>query len=256
MRRSLRTLLAWSLALHLFGCSRASDEHREHVTPSADAGGGTSGATGVESAAAPADPSLRAAYVRARQAQGATDARFRVVREGKELVARSAPKSISARIGAGGVALVGDQITARLRARSVRCDARRAELLAGAPRIADRANRAELDHGADGIALHEWYESGPLGVEQGFDVTAGSCDELAIEMTSREPTSSARATSFGSGTVTLRSVTRSSSRRTPPAGRSPHASSRVPVESSSSWIRVVRRGPSPWTHSSTPKTRS
>ncbi|UJR83716.1 Hypothetical protein I5071_57870 [Sandaracinus amylolyticus] len=130
-----------------------------------------------DDASTDAPPSLRAALVRARQAEGAEDPRFFAVPEGDGLALRSGV--VAARIEGRGVALRGGEVDARLETRAVRCDAERVAATDGIARIGGRPNRVELER-APGVV--EWYESGPLGIEQGFDVDAEGCDELAIEL--------------------------------------------------------------------------
>ncbi|AKF03821.1 MYXO-CTERM sorting domain-containing protein [Sandaracinus amylolyticus] len=130
-----------------------------------------------DDASADAPPGLRVALIRARQAEGADDPRFFAVREDGALALRSGV--VAARVEARGVALRGGEVHARLETRAVRCDAESVAARDGVARIGARPNRVELER-APGVV--EWYESGPLGIEQGFDVHREGCDELVIEL--------------------------------------------------------------------------
>jgi hypothetical protein len=134
-------------------------------------------------AAAPAG--LRAAYVRGRQREGANDARFHVTRERGQLSARSPEGQLSAAFGAEGMVLQSDAGTAgTLRAVSLRCGDTRVSVghRPFAPGAA--ANRVERRVGGGAIEALEWVESGPLGLEQGFDVSEPQvgCDTLRVEL--------------------------------------------------------------------------
>ncbi len=85
-----------------------------------------------------------------------------------------------------------DGDTARFRALGLR--------LAGAPAVTSRSavgNRVELRRGAD---LTEWYASGPLGLEQGFDVArAPSGGEIVLDVA----VTGAEAVQAGDGEIAL-----------------------------------------------------
>ena len=127
---------------------------------------------------------LRTAFVRARQAEGAADARLHVRRDGADLVANNVARGVRARFDARGVALTGAAVVGRLDADELRCDGRAAAIGAGVARVDRAPHRVVVERDSfAGFQLREWYANGPLGLEQGFDVDAPGCDgELAITL--------------------------------------------------------------------------
>ncbi|MSP15505.1 MAG: hypothetical protein EXR73_02640, partial [Myxococcales bacterium] len=130
---------------------------------------------------ADAPVALRNAYIATRQAEGADDARFHVRRDGAALVAANETRNLTGRFDAQGVALSSEGLDGRLDATSLRCGTLVTPIGPGVPVLAPEPNRVVLDRGVGaGFRLREWWVSGPLGLEQGFDVgfTAGApaCD--------------------------------------------------------------------------------
>lgn len=127
------------------------------------------------------------AYVRARQLEAATKPRFHVrALDGRAWVAESTERGVVARFDAEQVRLgvAPTRTPVELRTRGVRCDDVRVVV---APRRFERgarANRVERSlRDESGLRLVEWYENGPLGIEQGFDVDADrTCDSFAVEI--------------------------------------------------------------------------
>ncbi len=133
-----------------------------------------------------APPALRAAYITTRQAEGAHDARFHARRDGAALLTTNTPRGITGRFDARGVELSAPShpaLTGRLDATELRCGARVFAITNGTPTLDATPNRVVLERSvatSDGSAtnqhtaafrLREWYANGPLGLEQGFDVT-------------------------------------------------------------------------------------
>ena len=131
-----------------------------------------------------APSALRYAYVRSRQAEGADDPRFHVVREGDGLVARSPSRGVSARYAATGIEVSGEAgARGVLRTAGLRCDGVRVDARSEPFAIGASAHRVERRLGERGLDATEWAESGPLGIEQGFDVASGTaCAELEVEI--------------------------------------------------------------------------
>ncbi|MCB9616638.1 MAG: hypothetical protein H6722_29735 [Sandaracinus sp.] len=123
----------------------------------------------------------RLAYVRGRQAEGARDPRFHVWQEGGVLVAASPDRGVRGRFLSDGLEVSTDRAHGRLRTRSLRCDGRLTP--AGAPPFAvtSAPHRVERRIAEGSLAVTEWIESGPLGLEHGFDVD-GRCDALSIDI--------------------------------------------------------------------------
>lgn len=128
--------------------------------------------------------SLQAAFVRARQAEGARDAAFHVRREAASLRGVSAPAGIEARFDADGLEVVGvaNGTRGRVALRTIACDERRVSAEARMPQVGASPHRMESLRARGELAVSEWYEVGPLGVEQGFDVKARACDRLVLEL--------------------------------------------------------------------------
>lgn len=128
--------------------------------------------------------SLRFAYVRARQARGAEEPRFHVRRSAGVLAARSPERGVRGVFETHGLALESDNgLRGRLRPRAIRCDETMREALATPWSRADSPHRVERRIIGGTLDVTEWVESGPLGLEQGFDVIASSgCDTLSIEL--------------------------------------------------------------------------
>lgn len=128
--------------------------------------------------------SLQAAFVRARQAEGARDAAFHVRREAASLRGVSVPAGIEARFDADGLEIVGgaNGTRGRVALRTIACDERRVSAEARMPQVGASPHRMESLRARGELAVSEWYEVGPLGVEQGFDVKARACDRLVLEL--------------------------------------------------------------------------
>jgi hypothetical protein len=128
--------------------------------------------------------SLQAAFVRARQAEGARDPAFHVRREAGSLRGVSAPAGIEARFDAHGLEVggVANGTRGRVALRTIACDERRISAEARMPQVGASPHRMESLRARGELAVSEWYEVGPLGVEQGFDVKARACDRLVLEL--------------------------------------------------------------------------
>jgi hypothetical protein len=122
---------------------------------------------------------IRFAYVRGRQAEGADDARFHVRREDGVLAASSPERGVRGRFRADGVEVASERARGRLRTRSLRCDDVVTTADETSFEVARTPHRAERRVTSGALAATEWIESGPLGLEHGFDVD-GRCDALAI----------------------------------------------------------------------------
>jgi hypothetical protein len=75
-----------------------------------------------------------------------------------------------------------DGVRGTLRTDALRCDDVRVPAGRGAFAPGDATNRVERAIGRGELVATEWIESGPLGLEQGFDVSASSCAELVVEL--------------------------------------------------------------------------
>lgn len=124
-----------------------------------------------------ATAALHAAWVRARQREGALDARYHVVR-GATLEAHSPERRVRAQFS-DEVTLEGEGSRGTLRTSAIRCDEVRAE--AGHTRFTTRGDH-RVERALDAWRTTEWIENGPLGFEQGYDVYASGCAELAVEL--------------------------------------------------------------------------
>jgi MYXO-CTERM domain-containing protein len=180
------------LAGVLGGCASPSDEAGaegpapERGAATEAARSGTSAATNDDTSNAwsSAPSALRYAYVRARQAEGAADARYHVAREAGALVTQSPARGVSARYASSGVAVTSASgARGVLRTAGLRCDAARVAAAAAAFAVGAQPHRVERRLSGGALAATEWVESGPLGLEQGFEVaSATGCAELAVEV--------------------------------------------------------------------------
>jgi hypothetical protein len=142
--------------------------------------------------ARPASPStdsaasLRAAYVEARQAVGATDARYALQPSGDGLLAAVPGRADRTRVGPEGLSLRQGTQPWQATITAIACGC------AGGPAPIDRdaavdslpaPNRVERSVVAAGAPLVEWYAHGPLGVDHGFTLTRSPCEtgDVAIE---------------------------------------------------------------------------
>ncbi len=130
-----------------------------------------------------ASPSLRAAYIRARQ-EGA-GARYAVTRQAGALVAHNRPHGFDARFDAAGVRLSGVAgWSAKLRLK--RYGRQGASRQVTGRRPSARHNRVDREHRcANGASVSEWYLNGPLGLEQGFTLASsppGKTDRIELEL--------------------------------------------------------------------------
>jgi hypothetical protein len=135
---------------------------------------------------------IRAAYVATRQAEGERDAayRMRVARDGR-VTAETPTMHMAAQIDEHGATLTTtrDSWHVTLDAASVWCEGRRQPLVhTGSPRVSETPNRVALAKVVDGDSrIDEWYENGPLGLEQGFTLDESPCrgssaSDVAIEV--------------------------------------------------------------------------
>ena len=142
---------------------------------------------------AAASPALYAAYVAARQAEGAADRRYHARRDERGLVTSNAARGVDGHFDARGVTLSGAArgvtLSGRVEARELRCGARTAVVGEGVPEVDGAPNRVAFDRRVGGgFTLREWYVNGPLGLEQGFDVDtapgarAACADELVLAL--------------------------------------------------------------------------
>ena len=160
---------------------------------------------------AAASPALYAAYVAARQAEGAAESRYHARRDERGLVTSNAARGVDGHFDARGVTLSGAArgvtlsgaargvtlsgaargvtLSGRLEARELRCGARTAVVGEGVPELDGAPNRVAFDRRVGGgFTLREWYVNGPLGLEQGFDVDtapgarAACADELVLAL--------------------------------------------------------------------------
>lgn len=142
---------------------------------------------------------LRAAFVAARQSEGASDVRFhlRQAEVGNELLADNPNEHLRSRLGAGGVTVSADDgaFEVTLRTATIGCGDHASPMArAVAPeRSADAANRAEYARTAGSADVTEWWVNGPLGVEQGYTIETSPCAvganelEIAVEVSGLEP---------------------------------------------------------------------
>jgi hypothetical protein len=76
----------------------------------------------------------------------------------------------------------------RLRVTSIRCGASRALPVAGEAGVIrperSRPERVDVEHAVGSSTLGEWVQSGPMGIEQGFSLSANPCadDDLTIDV--------------------------------------------------------------------------
>ena len=132
-----------------------------------------------------APSALRYAYLRARQLEGADDARYHVTRSSGELQAASPGRRVAGRFSADGIEVQSDDDTvhATLRAKTLRCDDTVLTATRSAFATTDAPHRVARTLSAGPLAVDEWVESGPLGLEQGFDVSSREgCDSLVIDV--------------------------------------------------------------------------
>lgn len=135
----------------------------------------------------------RALEIAAIQHEGADDPRFAMRSIRKIDEAAGSVQAVQANAGGGleasfdarGISFSAAGLSARLEATTLHCDGAERALSEGAAQLSDaQKNRVELMRAADGLgAITEWYLSGELGIEQGFDIDAPSCEEaIAIAM--------------------------------------------------------------------------
>ncbi len=127
-----------------------------------------------------ASAELRAAYIAARQAEGASDSRFHLTVTTGHVVARSV-RGLEGWFDGRGVELRSPGIAGRLEPMSLRC---------GGRELGTRQERSVVDgaaanrlHRSHGPGVTEWWVNGPLGLEQGFDLDLPDCSgEVAIDI--------------------------------------------------------------------------
>ena len=122
---------------------------------------------------------VRAAHIAARQAAAAADRRFHVVADGDAL-RTGRQRGLDARFDERGVALSTDQgLDGRLDTAAVRCGGQALAAPRGGlvvdPAKANRVVRA-------GAGIREWYVSGPLGLEHGFELDGGCATTLTVDV--------------------------------------------------------------------------
>lgn len=127
-----------------------------------------------------APASLRAAYVASRQAEGAGNASYGFRVEQGRASAAHPRQQLRASHDGRALELRTPHASGSLSAAALRCDGRRLPLPAG--RVSAQANRAEMDRSPGAARVDEWYVNGPLGLEQGFEVTAGCEATMAVEV--------------------------------------------------------------------------
>lgn len=135
----------------------------------------------------------RALEIAAIQHEGADEPRFAMRSIRKIDAAAGSVQAVEANAGGGleasfdarGISFSAAGLSARLEATTLHCDGVERALSEGETQLSDaQKNRVELMRAADGLgAITEWYLSGELGIEQGFDIDAPSCEEgIAIAM--------------------------------------------------------------------------
>jgi hypothetical protein len=133
---------------------------------------------------------VRAAYVAARQAEGANDAKYAVrAAPGGSFVAVHPTMRMRAELGASGATLSkpGETWSATLAGAHYGCAGGKiATIERSAPRVGASANRVEYPARAAGVTVDEWYVHGPLGLEQGFTLSESACrgggGDLVVEV--------------------------------------------------------------------------
>ena len=135
----------------------------------------------VETASLEAKAQVRAAYVAARQAEGASDAAYavRAAPRGDGFVAMPEAMRLRAELGANGATMskAGEAWSATLTGARYGCAGSSLAAIerTAAPRVGATANRVEVAGRAAGAAVDEWYVHGPLGLEQGFTLGESAC---------------------------------------------------------------------------------
>jgi hypothetical protein len=149
----------------------------------ASCSGGRSPASTTDASVSPASldakAQVRAAYVAARQAEGASDPAY-AVRAGAvgAFEAEHTGMRMHTELGADGATLskAGEPWSVTLAGSRVGCSGGTlATIERGAPRAGSTANRVEYAGRAAGAQVDEWYVNGPLGLEQGFTLGASPC---------------------------------------------------------------------------------
>jgi hypothetical protein len=185
MGSALITVFALVLFVLLAGCRPVSGDEPASSETSHPLSGGAGKDTPGDRSRVPAG--LRSAYVRARQAEGATDERFHVLRQAGVLAAHSPSRGVRARYVPSGIDVSSEapagQPSTRgvLNTSSLRCDGLRVATAAVPFTVGEAPHRVERVLGFGTLSATEWVESGPLGLEQGFDVSSASgCAELEV----------------------------------------------------------------------------
>ena len=135
----------------------------------------------VETASLEAKAQVRAAYVAARQAEGASNAAYavRAAPRGDGFVAVPEAMRLRAELGANGATMskAGEAWSATLTGARYGCAGSSLAAIerTAAPRVGATANRVEVAGRAAGAAVDEWYVHGPLGLEQGFTLGESAC---------------------------------------------------------------------------------
>ncbi|MFI5301229.1 MAG: FG-GAP repeat protein, partial [Polyangiales bacterium] len=157
------------------------------ATSTADAGADASITAPVAATRTLGRPSLMEAYVASRQAEGASDPTYHLVRDRDRLRARNGAIGVNAGFDVHGIEVshVAEGWRVRVDTRAVRCGDRRVDV--SAPTVSPSGgapNRARLDRRMGDLAIEEWATNGPLGIEQGYTIGRDPCggEELAIEV--------------------------------------------------------------------------
>jgi hypothetical protein len=135
----------------------------------------------VVTASLDAKAQVRAAYVAARQAEGASNPAYavRAAPGGDWVVAVHEATRLRAELGASGATLskAGEAWSGTLTGARYGCAGGSLAAIerTGAPRVGATANRVEIAGRAAGAPVDEWYVHGPLGLEQGFTLGESAC---------------------------------------------------------------------------------
>ncbi len=152
-----------------FSCLQSSDAPERSSPHGADAGARSSASVALAGEwAAGATDALRAAAIFAQQ-QGAGP-EYAVRRRGDQLVAEA--RGFSVRYDALGAHIASERSGEHggLALEQLGCAGETASVSAAAPSF--EHNRVAYSRQVDGVAVEEWYLTGPMGLEQGFTVDA------------------------------------------------------------------------------------
>ncbi len=140
--------------------------------------------TSIPSYAPSPEQQVRAAYVSARQAEGATDPAYAFHADGNAMVAMHPESRMRARVDAEGITLsqAGEAWSAKLHTGSIACEGTTGGVAYRGVSASDKSNHVQTEKSAGEQHFTEWYTQGALGLEQGWTLHENPCASGPLEV--------------------------------------------------------------------------